>query len=192
MLTIDKGKSALLLMDLQQGIVDGQQEPFRSAVVANAAEALKVARAAGMLTVFVTVRLRPGYPDVSSRNKRSLASKLAGRLQECSPSVELHPSLTPREGEPLVVKRRVGAFSGTDLQVILNSHDITTLVLCGLSTSGVVLSTVRAAADMDYDLMVLEDCCSDPNREVHDMLCQGVFPSQATVVKLADFLAALS
>lgn len=63
-----------------------------------------------------------------------------------------------------------------------NRHDVTSLILCGIATSGVVLSTVRWAADMDYDLVVVEDCCADGDDEVHRVLTRKVFPRQARVV----------
>jgi len=190
-LKIDRSRTALLLMDFQEGIVAGQPEPARSAILDRARMALEAARGAGLLVVYVSVRLRPGYPDVSPRNKRSSAAKAAGRLEEGTAAVQIVSRLAPREGEPLVIKRRVGAFYGSDLEVVLRSHDIATLVLAGLSTSGVVLTTVRTAADMDYDLVVLSDCCGDPSPEVHRVLMDSVFPSQAAVVRAEDFINAL-
>ncbi len=190
-IVIDPNKAALLIMDYQVDTVAGYPEPQRTAVLERTGAALEVARAVGMLVVFVSVRLRAGYPDVSPRNKRSSAAKAGGRLQEGTQAVEIHPALAPRPGEPLVVKRRVGAFSYTDLELILNSHDVTTLVLCGLSTSGVVLSTVRAAGDMDYDLIVLEDCCADRQADIQEILMKKVFTTQAIVASSADFISAL-
>jgi nicotinamidase-related amidase len=70
---------------------------------------------------------------------------------------------------------------------VLRSHDIDTLVLCGIATSGVVLSTVREGADRDYRLIVLEDLCLDADEEVHRVLTQKVFPRQADVVNSADW-----
>jgi nicotinamidase-related amidase len=58
-------------------------------------------------------------------------------------------------------------------------------VLTGVSTSVVVLSTLRQAFDLDYRILVASDCCADPDREVHDMLLSRVFPRQATVTSAA-------
>ncbi|HEY3858038.1 MAG TPA: isochorismatase family protein, partial [Gammaproteobacteria bacterium] len=93
--------------------------------------------------------------------------------------------------EAVVTKHRVGAFFGTDLDMLLRAKDVDTLVLAGISTSGVVLSTLRHAADADYRLVVLGDCCSDPDAEVHACLLDKVFPRQATVTDSKDFLAVL-
>ena len=84
----------------------------------------------------------------------------------------------------MVTKRRVSAFSGSDLEVVLRAQSISHLVLCGISTSGVVLSTLREAADKDYQLMVLADCCFDNDEEVQRVLFTKVFPRQAEVLQV--------
>ena len=88
--------------------------------------------------------------------------------------------------QPVVRKTRVGAFSTTDLDRQPLDQRIDTLILAGISTSGVVLSTVRDAADRDYRLYVLEDACTDRGQDVHDLLTQKVFPRQACVISSAD------
>ena len=90
-----------------------------------------------------------------------------------------------------VTKRRVGAFSTTDLETVLRARNINMIVLCGISTSGVVLSTVRWAADMDYSIVVLSDVCADRDPEVQRVLMDKVFPWQATIVTSSEFLMAL-
>ena len=83
-------------------------------------------------------------------------------------------------------KTRVGAFSTTDLDQQLRDRGIDTLILAGISTSGVVLSTVRDAADRDYRVYVLEDASADPDPEVHDLLIRKIFPRQAYVISIAE------
>jgi nicotinamidase-related amidase len=90
-----------------------------------------------------------------------------------------------------VVKKRISAFEGSDLQVLLRGLGADHLVLAGVSTSGVVLSTVRRAADLDYRLSVLQDACGDSDDEVHRVLVQKVFPKQAEVMDVADWAATL-
>jgi len=77
------------------------------------------------------------------------------------------------------------------METILRSKNINKLVLFGISTSGVVLSTVRWAADMDYSLAVVSDACADRDSEVNRVLMEKVFPWQATVVTSDDFLRAI-
>jgi len=87
------------------------------------------------------------------------------------------------------VKRRFGAFSTTDLHTVLSGLDVKHIVLAGYSTSGVILSTVRAAADADYRITVVEDLCGDRDADVHALLMEKVFPRQAAVVQSADLIA---
>jgi len=91
-----------------------------------------------------------------------------------------------------VVKKRVSAFSGSDLEVLLRSLDITHLVLTGIATSGVVLSTLREAADKDYRLTVRADGCLDADEEVHRVLIGKLFPRQADVVSVDEWVSSLS
>jgi nicotinamidase-related amidase len=97
-----------------------------------------------------------------------------------------------RAEDPVVVKKRVSAFSGSDLEVLLRSSEITHLVLAGIATSGVVLSTLREAADKDYRLTVLSDGCADTDEEVHRVLIEKVFPRQADVVSVNEWANGLS
>jgi nicotinamidase-related amidase len=103
-----------------------------------------------------------------------------------SPTTAIHDKVAPQDGDIIVRKTRVGAFSTTDLERQLRDRSIDTLVLAGISTSGVVLSTVRDASDRDYRLFVLSDATADPDPEVHAVLMEKVFPRQAEVVTVAD------
>lgn len=95
--------------------------------------------------------------------------------------------VAPLPGDPIVIKRRVSAFAGSDLQVLLNGLEVGTLVLTGIATSGVVLSTLGQAADLDYQLVVLADACLDADPEVHRVLTEKIFPRQAEVLAVADW-----
>jgi nicotinamidase-related amidase len=76
--------------------------------------------------------------------------------------------------------------------VVLRAGGIEALALCGIATSGVVLSTLRQAADLDYGLTVLRDACADSDDEVHRVLLDKVFPRQAEVVDVAAWAASLA
>jgi nicotinamidase-related amidase len=87
----------------------------------------------------------------------------------------------------VIYKHRVGAFAGNALQMILRSQGIENLVLFGISTSGIVLSTVRLAADLDFQCYVVKDACFDPDEEVHRVLTEKVFAAQAIVMTAKEF-----
>ncbi|HEY4454818.1 MAG TPA: isochorismatase family cysteine hydrolase, partial [Pseudonocardiaceae bacterium] len=90
-----------------------------------------------------------------------------------------------------VSRTRLSAFPGTDLDVLLRARDIDGLVLTGIATSGAVLSTLRQAADLDFRLTVLTDACADPDAEVHRVLTEKVFPVQADVVTVDDWIKSI-
>ncbi len=189
--TVDPARTALLVMDYQNDILGMIPEEGRAAMVERAATVLKEARKARIPVIYVAVRFRPGYPEVSPQNKLFSGLKKTGMLVEGTPGAEIDPRVAPQPGDIVVTKRRVGAFSTTDLETVLRSHNINKLVLFGISTSGVVLSTVRWAADMDYSLAVVSDLCADRDTEVQRVLMDKVFPWQATVITSKEFLTAI-
>jgi nicotinamidase-related amidase len=188
-LSIDRSRSAVLIMDYQAAVVAGFATD-QEALIKRAAQVLTDARRAGLKIIYIVVNFRPGYPEVSPRNVNFNAVRQSGRFIT-EAGTEVHPGVAPQPGDITVVKHRVGGFAGTDLDMILRSNDIETLVMFGIATSGVVLSTLRHAADADYRLVVLKDCCSDRDPEVHRVLVDKVFPRQATVITAAEFLQAL-
>jgi nicotinamidase-related amidase len=173
-------------MDYQIDILEKFMASAASAEVLSVLpKLLAAARSTGLLVIYVVVSFRPGYPEVSPRNPIFSVVAQNGLLQDGNPGTQIHPAVAPIEGEPVVIKRRVSAFGGTDLQTILQSRAIETLVLTGVSTSGTVLSTLRQAFDLDYRILVAGDCCTDPDREIHNVLLNQIFPKQATVTSAA-------
>jgi nicotinamidase-related amidase len=107
------------------------------------------------------------------------------------PPTQVIDRFAPRGDEHVVVKKRISAFAGSDLDLLLRGLGVDALVLGGIATSGVVLSTVRQAADLDFRLTVLADACGDSDDEVHRVLTQKVFPRQAVVTTVADWAESL-
>lgn len=180
--------TALLVMDYQEAVVQMVPPERRKTVLKSTAELIGWARKTSTPLIFVTVQMRQGYPEVSVRNKIFSELKVASVLQAGDPETAMHPEVAPETNEIMVIKRRISSFAGTDLHELLRAMNADSLVLAGLITSGVVLSTVRAAADLDFSLTVIEDACADPDQEVHRVLMEKVFPRQATVVSVKDFL----
>jgi nicotinamidase-related amidase len=176
---------ALLLMDLQNGILTRftDTDDYLDRVV----DTQQRAEAAGVPVVLVRVGFGRGYPEISARNKSFGALRGTPRLEIGNPEVEPHQRLLRGNGEIVVTKKRVSAFTGSDLELVLRSHDVTRVVLAGIATSGVVLSTVREAADRDYEITVLHDLCLDGDEEVHRVLTQKVFPRQAEVIAAGEW-----
>lgn len=178
-------RSALLVMDIQPGIIDRVPEPAE--FLARAESVVRAARSHAIAVIHVVVGFRPGMPEVSARNQSFSALK----QQPAAFVIDPRSAITPEGSDLVVTKRRVSAFTGSDLEVVLRAGEIRHLVLCGIATSGVVLSTVREAADKDYRLTVLADLCADTDAEVHSVLTTKVFPRQAQVTSAAEWIASL-
>jgi nicotinamidase-related amidase len=157
--------------------------------VARVSRAAAAARANGVPVIYVRVAFREGYPEVSSRNRAFGALTGAGGFTEQDAATQVHPDVAPQPGDVVVIKRRVSAFTGSDLAVVLSGAGVDSLVLTGIATSGVVLSTLREAADRDFDLVVLADGCGDADGEVHRVLTEKVFPRQSEVTTVAGWAA---
>jgi nicotinamidase-related amidase len=186
------GTSALLVMDVQNAIV------ARYAAVEGATNALEplvaavqAARGHAIPVIFVRVAMRPGYPDVSPNNLSFSALRERGGMLETDEATQIWEGVRPEGDEVVVVKRRVSAFTGSGLDVVLRAQAIEHLILTGIATSGVVLSTLRQAADTDFQLTVLKDACLDADPEVHRVLTEKIFPRQAAVLTVADWLETL-
>jgi hypothetical protein len=165
-LTLDPRTTAFLFMDFQNGVLPLLGDRAGDALE-RAGVVLTAARAPG------GERVQPDGRD--GQDLRSPGRRLAGGADR------------DREG-PARGRTRGGEaprrpFEGRDLAQILRAHATETLVLCGVSTSGVVLSTVRSAFDADYGLVVVEDACADADAEVHRVLTEKVFTPKATVMR---------
>jgi nicotinamidase-related amidase len=181
-------RQALLVMDVQPAVVQRFPDP---GYLPRLSEAIGAARSGGVPVIYVVVRFRPGAPEVSAHNR--MFGRLAGNAQAAGTEelTRVHPDVAPADGDITVVKKRVSAFAGSDLELVLRSGGIDELVLTGIATSGVVLSTLRQAADLDFGLTVPADGCLDGDPEVHRVLTEKVFPMQAEVTTLADWAAKL-
>ncbi len=178
--------TALLVIDLQVGIMG--MLPDTGALIANATKAIASARENKITVIYVTVGFRPGAPEVSLNNKSFGAGKERFASTDMAEFAKVIPELTPLEGEVTMIKRRVSAFTGNDLEVVLRAQEIKHIVLSGVATSGAILSTVREAADKDYRITVLSDCCADGDEEVHRVLTTKVFPRQADVRTVGEWV----
>lgn len=182
----NSSNTALLVMDMQAGIVTRLPEP--KPLLERAAKAIAHARKNNIPVIYVVVGFRNGAPEVSPNNKSFSAMVQNMGNVNMDDFMKIHPDVAPQQGEVTVVKRRISAFTGSDLEVVLRAKGIQHLVLSGISTSGVVLSTTREAADKDYRLTILADCCGDADEEVHRVLTTKVFPRQAEVVSVDEWV----
>ena len=182
MTLFDPASTAFLSMDFQNAIVamiDDQD------LVARQAAALAAARAAGLTVAHVRVAFAADETPGGQMGKR-IGPEMLAHYRADAPGTQIHPALAPADGEIVVRKVRVGPFSTTDLHEQLTARGIDTLILTGISTSGVVLSAVRDAHDRDDNLIVVSDLVADRDPEVSRFLLEKVIAHQADVVAAAD------
>lgn len=184
-------KTALLVLDLQKGIMNHFPDDTPAYLV-RAAETINAARSAGVTIIYVKTCFRAGHPDVSRNNASFARLSAMGGFIDGDDSVAISTEVAPVEGDIVVTKRRVSAFTGSDLEVVLRSLGVGHLVLAGVATGGAVLSTLRQAADMDYKETVLKDLCMDRDPDAHRVLLENIFPKQAEVLNAADWVKGLS
>ncbi len=188
----DLKHAALLSMDFHASIVSAYL-PEPDEFLARVASVQAAARERGLPVIHVQVGFRPGFPEISDRNALFAAIKSSPQWQKmfAEGSGGLHPKIGPVGNEAVVTKHRVSAFAGTDLEMILRAGEIDTLVLTGIATSGVVLSTLLDAADADYRLAVVTDCCADRDPELDACLKEKFFPMRAAVLHGAEMVEAI-
>lgn len=177
--------TALMVMDMQTGIL--RNLPDTTQLVNNVAKAIATARNNKIPVIYVTVGFRQGAPEINLNNKGFAAGKERFTTVNMDEFMKVEGDIAPVAGDIIVVKRRVSAFTGSDLEVILKSQNIQQIVLTGIATSGVVLSTIREAAGKDYRIAIISDCCADANKEVHNVLTTKVFPRQADVITTEEW-----
>lgn len=190
-LELNPGATALLVMDCQVNILSSLAASEKSKVLTNVARATGAARKGGVAVIYVVVQFREGYPEVSGRNPLFSAIRQAGRLRETDPDSRIADEVRPQPGEVVVAKKRISAFAGSDLEIILRAKGIDSLVLAGVSSLGVVESTARAAFDMDFRLFVLGDCCSDRDPEAHHIAMTRVLPRISTVCSTDELIGSI-
>ena len=140
----------------------------RRGVIERTATAIARARAAGIPVVYVVVGFSPGYPDWPAGSPVFAESRHKNGLVLGTWGTQVHEALAPAPGEPVVEKRRVDPFHGTQLDLLLRTLGVNTLLLTGVVTELVILGTARAGHDRDYRIEVLEDATATASPELHE------------------------
>jgi len=227
-------KTALLLLDLQNGFLQMLSPDVSASVIENAASAITIARENGVQVAYIRAALneneiqevpdRTSFPetlrvppepfdqkdyDITCQNPRICPKTnrescyldnpvfssfknnkdMSAAIHPAAESTQIHPKVAPKSGDFVHRKTRFGAFMKAPSDALLKdfaSHGIDTVIIGGVITSGALLSAVRQLADLDFQLFVLEDCSADHDPELHKVLCEKVFPSQAKVIRSTE------
>lgn len=182
----ENNQTALLAMDFQSAILKALKE--KDQYLEGVKKVIDFAHDNHIPVIYSVVGFRKDYPEVSSNNLAFSTIKSGNRNLDAKEASEIDEMVAPSPLDIIVTKKRFSAFTGSDLEVILRSLNVNHIVLAGISTSGVVLSTLREAADKDFRITVLSDCCTDADEEVHRVLTTKVFPRQASVITAAEWI----
>lgn len=198
-----RDRAALLVVDMEHDFVHGPMAVTGGPQLAlRLAPLVRAARAAGVAVVFVTQALRPNGADIG-RLERFEPARTGAALREGGKGVRVVPELDPRPDDLYVLKRRFGAFLGTDLDLLLRSSNVEQVFVCGVSAHVCCDTTVREAFQLGYDPYYLVD-----GVEMGDLpdLGWGVVPAETakgvvatilshrfgTVCTIADLMAELT
>ena len=165
--------TALLVLDMQSSVL--QMLPNATTLLDNVTKAIAYARSKNIPVIYSVLGFRPGFPEISPNNAGFLSFKETLAEVDLTEWVKIHDAVAPQENDIVVAKRRASAFSGNDLEIILRANNINELMLTGFATRGVILSTAKEAADKDYKVIVLSDCCADTEPDIHQILIEKVF-----------------
>ena len=187
-------KTLFLVMDMMNDLV--AENGFNAAtygvqvkergVLANTAEAIAAARKAGAKVGYVRVGFSGDYREAPAESPIFSGARKNSIFQLGTWGAEVHEALKPQEGDFDIVKHRVSPFYGTSLEPILRANGIERIVMCGVSTNGVVHSGAREAHDRDYEAVILEDCCAGvtADEHTHAIACLGRY---AKIVNSSEF-----
>lgn len=188
---LDPRRTALLVMDYQRGILSRIEDS--DDLAAKARQAIDTLREAGATIGYVRVAFAD--EDLAAMPEdapMARVKQMREAMHADSPASQIDERVAPQEGDIVVRKTRVGAFGTTDLDEQLRARGVDTLVLAGISTSGVTISTLCDAHDRDYRLFVLTDATADPDPEMHTFMIERYFPKRAEIIEVADLEALLA
>ncbi len=182
-------KTALLVMHVQNMMI---ADYGGAEIIQPLQRAIAAARENGIRVVYVRVAFTEGYPEVNPHNKMVVTVKeKVGVTLVDDEKTQIYEAVRPNPGELVTVNYRISAFAGSSLELLLRSLSVDSLVLTGISTGGVVLSTLLEASDKDYALTVLSDASAEPDPDLQKMLMEKVFPLHATVLKADEWIRKL-
>ncbi len=201
---IDVKKTALLIIDMQNDLIKAKEEPFNGVTkmveskgaIANTARVIAAARKVAMPVIFACNVHRKDnadvIPTITDEMLQGLAPPPRERMVEGTPGAEVVDELKPAPGDHVIHKRRSNAFYNTDLELMLRSRGIDTVIITGAVTNGCVANAVRGARERDLHVIVLNDCCASMMPESDEYFIKKDFPRVARVRTSEDIIAAMA
>lgn len=196
---LNSAETAVLVCHLQTDIVENQQalgamlaaEATRRNVVGAANRLLKAADAGAALPVLVRIAWRPDRSNMLVNVPLTQGATQMNALIDGTPGADFVADLARVPGELVITHHNTNPFRGNDLHEILQKRGVKTLVICGVATNMVVISTAFAASDLGYQMIFAEDACSAHSEEAHRFALETL-GALGEIVATDDVIAALS
>src|SRR5258706_11581865 len=187
--SLDPRTTALVLVDLQKGILGCAVAPHSgAAVLQSAAQLAKRFRAAGAAVVLTRVTWSRNFADAL---QQPVDRPLPGPAELPSEWGDFPAELEDNAGDIIITKREWCAFHGTELDLQLRRRGIKTIALGGIATNMGVESTARQAWEHGYEIVFADDAISSINPELHSFAMQSIFPIIGRVRRSADIMASV-
>ena len=194
-ITLDPKKTAVILVDMINAVAKGAGPPYdppanRQAVIDSFVRLVAHCREVGTPLIYITTHRRADNAD-APKTISDIGGTGAGN-QAGTPAVQVIDELAMQPGDYLVVKPRFSAFYGTNVDGILKSLGTETILVGGISTQRSVEGTARDAKNRDMQCVVVSDCCTAGEEDVHEMTIEHVLPLLVRVRNTDEVIAALS
>ena len=201
---IDIKKTALLVIDMQNDLVKVKEAPFNEVTkmvkskgaISNIAKVIAAARQVAMPIIFTNHVHRKDsadvVPTITDLMLQGLAPPPREAMVEGTSGVNIVDELRPAPGDHIIWKRRSNAFYNSDLELMLRSRGIDTLIITGVVTDGCVANTVRGARERDLHVIVLSDCCATMMSEDDEYFIKTVFPKAGRVRTSDEMVTVIS
>jgi len=190
---LDKNKTALLVMDFMNDLVDekGKAAGFcmehikKQDAIANTKKALEKARAKGWKVIYVTLDYGKNYEKIKTVKSPMYQGVADAKMFETGTwGTEIHKDLKPMKGETIITKSRINPFTNPDFEKEIKGME--NLVMAGVATNFVVEAAAREAADKDYNVIVLEDCCASMSPDMHKFSVEVLLPNLVMIKSVGD------
>ncbi len=193
---LDPKSSALILIDMINAVAKGNGPPYnvppnRQGVIDNFVRLVAHCREVGTPIIYITTYRRADNSD-APKTVADVGGGGGAAMLEGTPAVEVIDELAPQPGDYIVVKPRFSAYYGTNMESILKSLGTETILVGGISTQRSVEGTARDAKNRDTQCVVVSDCCTAGEEDVHQMTVDHVLPLLVRVRNTDEVTAALS
>ena len=190
-LKIEAKRTAVLLLDVQQDLVDITPGLKQNRVIENMAGVLKAARRRKLPVIHITASVRADFLDLPKDNPLWDGLRKKRQLIIGTQGAAIDPRVKPLKNELVLNKTCVDPFLTTNLGQALQNADANTIILMGLWTNYVVEATARHASDMGYRVFLVREACASNTVENHEFALNKILPTICYVVRSKDVLAAL-